>query len=77
MRHRKRSRRLFGYCRTVHDPSIPKRPDARRSQNMLNREYRNENNTIEIGKFVMGYGLFPSCFVLNFVFIYEYRVDTR
>ena len=52
---------------------MPKRPDARRIDAVNNPNYRGigGNPSVEIGKFVMGYGLFPSAFVLNFVCIRE------
>eukprot|EP00826_Nyctotherus_ovalis_P035068 TRINITY_DN2977_c0_g1_i1.p1 TRINITY_DN2977_c0_g1~~TRINITY_DN2977_c0_g1_i1.p1 ORF type:complete len:202 (+),score=36.41 TRINITY_DN2977_c0_g1_i1:48-608(+) len=49
-------------------PSLPKRPEAKRAPATANPNYRGigGNPSVEIGKFVMGYGLFPSAFVLNF-----------
>ena len=59
------------------DPKVPKRPEAKRAPASSNPNYRGlgGNPSVEIGKFVMGYGLFPSAFILNFVlsFVYEYN----
>lgn len=67
-RHRRVSWRCLYQC-VSRGGNVPKRPDAKRSEAISNPNYRGigGNPSVEIGKFVMGYGLFPSAFVLNFV----------